>query len=166
MAQKPNELQHETMTVPEVEFERPRIVRQDRIYVEKQNCYIVYDKTKLTVINYNVFGVAVRSSSSWIKVGDEIRDAVFFVEETEIAKLHLRCARAEASGDEYSLAFEIIGEPLNMDHVNGAKLAHQVVTNLKQHVLATEQVPERFRAMVYEIRDWLETLEENANAAG
>ncbi|WP_455202106.1 hypothetical protein, partial [Kaarinaea lacus] len=137
-------------------------LRQERVDSTNSLFSLTINGERVKVVDYSAIGVAILSSR---RLDKEISAVPFNYADIKVVNLDLhekRCDRL-VSG-EYRIAYEISGEPLDFDRLDGIKAAHQLVQQHKKYVEASTELPDRIKARVYEIKDWLEQLKSKINA--
>jgi extracellular factor (EF) 3-hydroxypalmitic acid methyl ester biosynthesis protein len=161
-----NATQHEEFEVSSKaqELKRLKIIRQDRFSNSEEEVYLEILNTKYEVVNYSSFGVAIRTPKDF-KVLLEA-DALFLYHNIEICNLHLKLARIESDIDEetHIIAFEIVGEPIDILSVNAVKIGLRTIKKQNQLLKNDQTVPSEFRHNIYELKDFLEGLKLELNS--
>ncbi len=137
---------------------RLRVIRQDRINVEDMDCHLEFGHTNYKIINITPFGVLTQTNNDFS--GDVI-NANLIVENVDLGTVKLRQARQEADIDGRRLvAFEVLGEPVSVDRVLAIRDSIGLIKGQEQYQSTTKRIPDAFARKVYEIKDWLEELQE------
>jgi extracellular factor (EF) 3-hydroxypalmitic acid methyl ester biosynthesis protein len=153
-------LKHESFEVSSDSSKRLKVVRQDRINVENDRVYIETNKAKYPVINYSTFGTAVRVEKDQ-SISNEF-SGVFVYDDIEIGKYNFRLVRIEPyHADSNNLALEVVGEPISVDTILAVKMAKQAIHHQNKTDLSFATVPNAFKSLVFEMKDFLEILKRN-----
>ncbi len=139
-----------------------RQVRLNRIVVKDGGCVVEIDGKQFSVANYSAFGLAIQVQNPR-DLKDEYRDVPLFLEGTLIDRLALNRVRDEATEGGYTVAFEILGEPLKLAKMMAIDRAHLVIREHATALARDETVPDTFRDLVYRIKDSLEHIESLVN---
>jgi len=114
------------------------------------------------VVDYSVIGIAILSTA---KLDHELVAIPFTYAGTTVMQLDLKQIRCELiSEDEYRIAYEIVGDPIDYERLQGIRAAYRLVDQHRQYVGSSSQLPTHIKARVYEIKDWLEQLMAKTNA--
>lgn len=136
-------------------------LRQERIDSTGVPCNLIIDGEPLKVVDYSAIGVAILSNK---KLNKEMFGIPFHYADINVVNLDLHEKRCDRLGNgEYRIAYEISGEPLDFDRLDGIQAAHALVQQHKQYVQSSTELPDRIKARVYEIKDWLEELKSKIN---
>ncbi|WP_455220546.1 class I SAM-dependent methyltransferase [Kaarinaea lacus] len=137
-------------------------LRQERINSRDVPCYLKIDEHLFNVVDYSAIGVAILSKHVLHR---EMYDIPFIYANTTVMNLDLKRIRCEEMEDgRYHIAYEITGEPIDYDRLQGIRAAHRLVNQHRQYVESSSELPSRIKARVYEIKDWLEQLMAKTNA--
>ncbi|MCI0506688.1 MAG: class I SAM-dependent methyltransferase [Gammaproteobacteria bacterium] len=140
---------------------REKCIRQERINPADVPCHLKIDSELFRIIDYSAIGIAILSGRELIR---EMRSIPFIYANTTVMKLDLRQIRRDLQGNgKYRIAYEITGEPIDYDRLQGIRAAHRLVQQHKQYVESSAELPARIKARVYEIKDWLEQLMAKTN---
>jgi extracellular factor (EF) 3-hydroxypalmitic acid methyl ester biosynthesis protein len=136
--------------------------RQERISPANVPCHLVIDDRSFRVIDYSVIGIAVLSSS---KLEHELSAIPFTYAGTTVMSLDLKQIRCDLLTDgDYRIAYEITGDPIDYERLQGIRAAYRLVEQHRQYVECSSQLPTHIKARIYEIKDWLEQLMSDTNA--
>lgn len=131
-------------------------LRQERIRSTDVPCYLKIDDSLFGVVDYSAIGVAILSRR---ELDREMNTIPFIYANTIVMDLNLKQIRSELQDNgQYRIAYEIVGEPLDYDRLQGIRAAHRLVEQHRQYVESSSELPPRIKARVYEIKDWLEQL--------
>ncbi len=136
---------------------RLKVVRQDRINVEDLDCHIEFGHTNYKIINMSPFGLLALVEN---QINDELIEANLVVEDVELGLVRLRRARREIDfAGRYLIGFEVIGETISIDRVLAIRDSIQLIKDQEGYQSTTKRIPDAFARKVYEIKDWLEELQ-------
>lgn len=164
---------HENFDIKEDALdERIKLLREKRYFSEPESCYLRITEKNYRVTNYSAFGIVIICESE-SELENELYDIPFIYNNVDIAHIDIRKARIESQEDGNTIiAFEILGNPINMDKLDAVNAANKVILRQKDFTESTRNIPPEVKAQVYEIEDWLEHLmaeinqiEENINPA-
>lgn len=141
--------------------ERMKIVRQDRIEPKHGSTWlrIKGGNQELEVLNYSPFGILAHSTSGAKIESADILHGTFRRGNFEAQDVRLSIVRSDGS----TYAFEIMGEPLNIEVVRGIEAAEEVVAQNEELVVARKRLHPQFKHAVIELKDWLGTVAEMTN---
>jgi SAM-dependent methyltransferase len=137
-------------------------LRQERVAPTDVSCRLVIGRHSLRVLDYSATGIAVLSDK---KFDREMSAIPFRYANIDVMKLDLcetRCTPLDSG--KYRIAYEVVGEPIDFDRLEGIRSAYSLVQQHKQYVESSYELPARIKAKVYEIKDWLEQLMSKTNA--
>ncbi|MEK6774039.1 MAG: class I SAM-dependent methyltransferase [Bdellovibrionota bacterium] len=156
---------HENFLVQDEVRIRRKIIRQDRISVPSGKCYIILDQKKYEVVNISTFGLAaIFLSKDFIEMksvleNSEPLELPLIFAETQTQILSLRPVRIEKHPqsifEDKIVAFEVIGETLNVDRIKALEASIEVIELQKGFEKKLVEIPANFRLLVYEMKDWL-----------
>jgi hypothetical protein len=135
------------------------VIRQDRVSVQGSDIFIRHGDEVFHTIDFTSYGLAVFSEK---QLPEEMLDAAFVVENVEIGRRDLKKVRCEAHFHKeragFKTAYVVLGLPLSVER---ALAVHEVHVALAAHeaLFADNSVPEEFRLLAYEIKNWLSQLE-------
>lgn len=137
-------------------------LRQERVNSTDIPCSLTIGGEPLKVVDYSAIGIAILSDR---KLDKEMYRIPFNYADTNVVNLDLHEKRCDLLGSgEYRIAYEISGEPLDFDRLQGVQVAHDLISHHKKDFMALAQLPSSIKARVYEITDWLEQLKTEINA--
>jgi len=136
--------------------------RQERVSPADIPCHLLINGSSFRVVDYSVIGIAILSST---KLEHELIAIPFTYAGTTVMQLDLKQIRCELLNDGvYRIAYEIIGDPIDYERLQGIRAAYRLVDQHRQYVDSSAQLPTHIKARVYEIKDWLEQLMAKTNA--
>ncbi|MBT4762050.1 MAG: methyltransferase domain-containing protein [Bdellovibrionaceae bacterium] len=138
---------------------RLKIIRQDRIPIVIPDIFLEVNGVKKPIINYTPFGVAIKSEED-ISAKEVIRGAIFLIKNIEAAIVDLKLVRHEKHDDFYECAYEVIGIPINKEHINAINIATMLTEEHTKYVEEIVQIPAEVKVQTYQVKDWMERLEE------
>jgi SAM-dependent methyltransferase len=141
---------------------REKCLRQERINPADVPCHLIIEGELFRIVDYSAIGIAILSGRELCR---EMRSVPFTYASTTVVKLDLKQIRCDLQDNgKYRIAYEIIGEPIDYDRLQGIRAAHRLVQQHKQYVESSSELPATIKARVYEIKDWLEQLMTKTNA--
>lgn len=155
------ELPHEALEVKKEHSskERQHVVRQDRFEVKDVDCKVVLGAKQYEVLDYSTFGLAIFVEDSQ-SIQNNYPEVPFIIENIEVARLHICKVRQQDFNTGMKVAFEIIGEPLNIVRITAILSANQIIDEHTGQIEFVNSVPDRVCKKVYEIKDSLEHLQD------
>ncbi len=165
MSDRTSRMPHESF---EVQFDnnkksRPTLIRPERLSVNPDKCWVEINNTKYSVINLSDFGLAIVCSQVPFNE-NEISEGVLVYENVEVDSVRLKFARSESLNEQENLvAFEVEETLIRTDRILGIQAAQNIISHQKQYTDTASGVPQNFRSLVLELKDWLEHLEKNLN---
>lgn len=139
------------------------VIRQDRLSAEYEKIHIQSGDSSWRVMDYSPFGVAVFSKNQ-INV-DEI-SASFVVQNVDLGLLDLKRVRSEETFFEetsgYKTGFVVNGYPISLERTKAVIDTNKVLAEHAE-IFKDQGVPEDFRLITYEIKNWLAQLEGSVN---
>lgn len=141
---------------------RERVVRQNRFDLVGENCFLEISGKKFEVTDCTAFGLAFKSKEVF-QVDQKLTNCQMIYSEKNICELSLRVIRVENVDGFNKVGCEVIGQPIEMERINGIKLASQITS---EHRLETEKnivIPEAFRRIVCEMKVWLLSLKDKVD---
>ena len=139
-----------------------RIVRQNRIDLLGDNCFISINGSSAEVIDCSPFGIAFRLDQK-IDTNMTMRNCDLVYHYKNVGKVSVQVARCEKINDYYKVACEVIGEPIEIEKIIGIKNALAIIEDHKNSFLKYSTLPEEFKAVVSEMKTWLINLKEKVN---
>ena len=140
------------------------VLRQDRITADDESVYLrLEDGNMIEVMDYAPFGLAVFSES---ELPATISNAPFIVQNVDLGTYELIRVRSEAfffrGRQGFKIGFKVVGEPILVER---AQAVCDINSALQSHAseLSAANIPEAFRLVTYETRNWLSSLEEKVN---
>lgn len=95
--------------------ETNRIVRQERIYVEGESCFVESEGERFPVVDIGPFGMACRSEGK-LEKSDVLFDGTLVYHYINIGSFKFKIVRVTPLEDGgYNMGFEIVDNPINMD---------------------------------------------------
>ncbi len=150
---------------------RRKIVRQDRVPVDPNSCFLVFQNLNLEVINISSFGCAVMVNQSDFEVLNRLTElnpvieVDFVYKNIQTQQLSLKRMRTETHSksvtDEMIVGFECTGEPLKLERIKAIEISSEVIQKQVKYVTDAYKIPTGFKMFVYELKDWLEKLKLN-----
>lgn len=157
-----NPKKHEEFDISEIQADRKKVVRQDRLDMEDQNCFIQIGADTFKVANISPFGVAVFSEQS-LKSNSEFHGIPIIFNNIEIANVHMKFVREVQSDKGLLSAFEILGEPVSMSRISAVQDSEGLIGSHKESLKKFDHIPSEFKAKVYEIKESLEELQDQVH---
>jgi len=138
-----------------------RVLRQDRH--KALNCQLILGNDVFEVRDYSAFGIGVHAEHDIHCKGSE--KATLRVERLDILSIEVAKKRATRSDDGTSwvIGFEVLGDPLPVFRIQAAAAASEMLIDQHRSFLAA-RLPPLFVRRVYEMKNYLESLEERTNA--
>ncbi len=140
------------------EAKRIHIIRQDRIEVQNENCFISFGNAQAKVVNISPFGLAVECSSDMST--PEAYDIPLIFNDFELSRLHLKKIRSELDHDgQFLIALEVMGEPIKMERLHAVKQAQLCIERELTSKGKISIIPPELRRLVLELREALEQMQ-------
>lgn len=165
---KQGTFKQESFLVPEEHKVRRKIIRQDRIPVPPGKCFIIIDHQKFEVINISSFGLAaIFLNKDYVAIKPRLESSKliqgsFIFGDILTQTLDLRAVRTEnhpqSVFDEKVVAFEVVSEALNVDRIKALEMGGSIIEQQQKFEQLTVAIPENFRLLVYEMKEWLVNL--------
>ena len=109
------------------------------------------------IVDYSAFGIAIRTDSN--ALFRNIENASFMFGDINAGDLEIRLVRRQIDDEgNHIAAFEILNEPIDFDRLQAIKLGQTITFKQQQYTNNLTDIPDSAKAMVYEIRDWLDHL--------
>jgi extracellular factor (EF) 3-hydroxypalmitic acid methyl ester biosynthesis protein len=137
-------------------------LRQERVTPTDVSCRLVIGRHSLRVLDYSATGIAVLSDRKFDREMSAIPFRYANIDVMELDLCETRCTLLDSG--KYRIAYEVVGEPIDFDRLEGLRSAYRLVQQHKQYVESSYQLPARIKARVYETKDWLEQLMDDTNA--
>lgn len=155
---------NESIRREDIGTERSPVVRQDRYPVTEEPCRIIIGATELDVLDYSHLGIAVRGPSPLYEYGECVNCPVIY-DGHEISRLNLIRVRSDREEDgSHKVAFRIVGEPLNLERIQGIQEANRLLRVVREELVRAEEIPEAFRLKTQDLHDALQLLESRVAA--
>lgn len=164
MVNKKLKLQHENFEANDLEVrQRLKVVRQDRKNVEDLDCYLEIGSTKHKITNISSFGILVRSTT---KFDPSTFEGTLTLNNIELGTLRLKLIRNQQQDNEDAIyaAFEVVGEPISIERIIAIEDSIKIISMNESYQSSTKRIPDTFARKVYEIKDWLESLQSGINS--
>ena len=163
MAHQTNAYVHESFEISSKK-QGGRVVRlrQERVRPTDVSCRLVIDNVPWRVVDYSATGIAILSDR---RFAGEMSAVPFRYANVKVVDLDLRETRCILlDSGKYRIAYEVMGTPIDLDRLEGIRSACQLVRQHKHYVESSYELPDRIKAKIYEIKDWLEQLMNKTNA--
>lgn len=156
---------HDEIEVQAPSSDKPlQVIRQDRYTVEEENCYLTSRLGRLKVLDLSAFGLAVVAPQAPSLNFEEFDCQVVF-ESVQIATVHIKLVRTEPRDNQsHKLAFEVIGEPIQVERIRAVRASNELLEAHDSRFRQLNELPEAARVLIYQLKDWLEELQERVNA--
>ena len=156
---------HDDIEILEFSPKKPlQIIRQDRYYVEDESCEIIINGSPHKVLDFSAFGLAIESTED-LAPGFEVHDCQMIFEGVEVATPHIKLVRSESrDSGHHKLGFEVLGEPIHIERVQAVRQSLQLLKDQDLRFQQLDQLPEQARVLIYQLKDWLEELQDRVNA--
>jgi hypothetical protein len=152
------ELKHQDFIIDNVQ--RSKVVRQDRYYPEQSQHKIKINDNIFSVDNYAAFGLSICSTNLNFEK-NQTYQATYYVNEVEISNIDLSFVRKH---DDQKIAFSILGQPLSVEAIQAVEQSKKILSKLSLLENDFAEVPISFKHSTYELRAWLQILEEHVNS--
>jgi extracellular factor (EF) 3-hydroxypalmitic acid methyl ester biosynthesis protein len=139
------------------------IVRQDRWLVEDLNIFVRSGSTSIQVLDLSAFGLALFSTQ---ELPQELNQVSIEIENIEISQVDLLRVRIEPYHHKdvngFKVAYHVLGNPLSVERMMAVKDTNAL---LAEHaaLFSKYEIPEAFKLVTYEVKNWLSLLEEKVN---
>lgn len=139
---------------------RRLVIRPDRIQLESEKCFLEINKHKYSVVDVSPFGIAIESETPIDEDIKNIVKAKILYDYVEVAQLTLKRVRnLNLTNNKLQYAFEVIGEPLKLDRLVAVRDSFKIINSQENEFDNYSKVPDEFKILVYQMKDWLEKLE-------
>ncbi len=151
--------QHEDIQVNQtIVKNRKKIVRQTRKDVSHLECFFESNQLKLRVLNISAFGLLIKSKEN---LSAQVVEGNLIINNLDLGPVHLKLVRStESSEGHFAIAYEVVGEPISVDCIQSIEDVQQIVNSLDESRAQATQVPDLFARKIYEIKDWLEYIQD------
>jgi hypothetical protein len=157
----PQGTQHEAIRVAQ---KRAMLVRQMRHDMLGRECCVVIQEKRYEIINLSAFGIAIRSPHAFSGIKEYI-GIPLVLGDLQVATIGVRKVREEDHGElGFKIAFEISGDPIPLGRIFAMVSARDLIREHQRCVESHLNIPEAFKAQVYECKDYLENLMAEVNA--
>lgn len=150
-------IKHEMFQIDEVM--RKKIVRQDRIQLPPETCFIQINSELFEIYNISPFGVALVCSNEKLKdfqkFNKDILNAKIIFDNFEIQDLKVRLARTDLNENKSIIGLEVLNEPVKIERVFALLKTKDTVSNVLRYATQLEVAPQDFKNLIYELRDIL-----------
>jgi hypothetical protein len=156
-----NSLRNPNNETPRVN-ERITIVRQDRIAAKPNVAGLILRDSahELEVLNFSSFGILARTRGDKALAPADTLHAIFRFGIFDVQDLKLSVVRVDSAQGLHTYAFEIIGEPLNLDVIQGIDAAGDIEAEGDAIIGMREKLNREFSCAVSELKDWLAGIAE------
>ena len=138
-------------------------LRQHRYTADTDHCHLQVGNNHYPIVDYSAFGIAIHIDS--LLPSEAILRGTFLYEQEKVGSYELKLVRQDTDEQENTVAaFEILNDPINYDRVEAIRLGHSIIARQQQYTLNLTNIPASVKAMVYEIRDWLEHLSDEVSS--
>ncbi|MGE3759793.1 MAG: hypothetical protein AB7H97_18645, partial [Pseudobdellovibrionaceae bacterium] len=138
------------------------IVRQDRIDCDPERYSLQLPDTKIRVVNFSPFGVAVECSND---LKEEYTDVLFLVDNYPISEVSLKKVRNHTSHEGRNIvAFAIVGSSLDVDAALTLKALNESLDKNTETFVQSQTLNEEFRLATLEVKSVLSNLQEAVNS--
>jgi hypothetical protein len=142
---------------------RELVVRQDRLILAGDNAFLTTNVGKFEVVDLSTFGLSIMVTDAEM-FNDEL-EATLSYHDIEVASFIGRKVRSErVSHNSWKVALEIIGNSVDVDSITAIRAAEVISRDHQTTVEKFEKVSPEFRKIVYEMKDWLESLKHTVNS--
>lgn len=154
--------QHEDINIQEsVHQNRIKLVRQTRKDVTHLDCYLELNKKKLKVENLSPFGLLLQSEE---EIKELSLEGVLVINNLELGQVRLRVIRSTGGLEQNNkVACEVLGEPISVECVQSVEDTQTLIQSLEKRQSTAKKIPDLFARKIYEIKDWLEEIQEKIN---
>lgn len=171
MSKNNSPMKQESFMINEPDMERKKFIRQDRIPVPEKKFFLQINHIRLEILNLSCFGISavcvekdLNAITHILKNPSNILDCSLYFEGLEIQKLTIRLVRTESLKysvfNDHSLGFEVTGSPISIECVKALGLADEMIQSSKVNFSEFTMVPNDFKLIVYEMKDFLLHLKE------
>ncbi len=139
------------------------VIRQDRVSAENDNFTFQTSNNIWKVLDYSPFGLAVYTD---IPPTSDIFEGRLVVQNVDLGILELKKIRVDEyfyeSKHGYKVGFSITGNPISMERSRAVIETNKIIA---EHIslFSDNSVPESFRLITYEVRNWLSSLQDKVN---
>lgn len=165
-----NAMKQEFFEINDSSLIRRKVIRQDRLDLEEGKGSIEINSTKFEVLNVTAFGFAAlvkeRDLDWFMNLNDQI-NAEFKFCDTNFQTIHFRPVRKEQHPNsifnDWIVGCELIGEPLEVDRLQAVQATLEMIREQQTYTQKNEEVPPAFKALVFEVKDWLMQLKDRVD---
>jgi len=125
-----------------------RIIRQTRFPTEHLSLKV--DGQTWRIRNYSSFGISLFDK---VNIHSNLLTASCTIDDDQIANVKLKVVRSEPC-----TAFEIVGDPLNTDEIQGIEQGYRIIREHKTTKVKYSSVPNEFKVLVYDLKEFLQNL--------
>lgn len=143
---------------------REKIVRQGRLELAGDDAILKSTLGSNEIYDVTPFGLAIIADSNFENL-NTFEDVEIYYKNILINIVHLRVVRKEPfSSNQFKYACEILGEPVDIEKIKAIKLSNSIIHKHQNFIAQFASLPEEFKRIVYEMKDWLETLKTSVNS--
>jgi len=169
MAHK-NVMKQETFQIETFNTTHKPVVRQSRFNVEPNKCFLQIGRNKMDVTNLSSFGIATLVSSTVagemkkMMSQNEILNGTLSYCGSQVQNVTIKIARIvqipeSVIGDE-TVAFELTNGSVATETIKALEIADQMINVTKERYQKSSQIPDDYKLLVYELKDFLMGLKE------
>jgi SAM-dependent methyltransferase len=161
-------MKQESFLINDESLSRRKIIRQDRMPLQPGRCFLYFDKMKVEVLNISPFGVAcvvkpgevTSLKNIWEKLDKTQIPMVYNDVQTQLLHLHLvrEHVHPQSAFGDLVFGFEVVGDLLHVDRLLALEATHEMLAEQNAIAQVTAMIPNEFKLLVYEMREWLTSL--------
>ena len=154
---------HEDILIQESsQKNRIKLVRQMRKDVTHLGCFLETAERKFKVENVSPFGLLLQSDS---EIKELSLEGTLVINNLELGQVRLRVIRSTGGlENKNKIACEVLGEPISVECVQSVEDSQTLIQSLEKRQSTARKIPDLFARKIYEIKDWLEDIQEKINA--
>lgn len=142
---------------------RDKVVRQGRLELLNDDAVLKTSLGQFEIFDATPFGLAIIGDSRIDNVNSNEEVEIYF-KNILISIIRIKVIRKEAFADgQTKYACEVLGEPVDIEKIKAIKTSNSIIEKHKNFISSYQNLPEEFRRIVYEMKDWLETLKTHVN---
>lgn len=154
------------LSTNEPDVSRKRIIRRDRYPVEPNTTFLKADQISIEVINYSAYGFlgyVPEDQQPYLQSTLQKSDFILSMHGVDIQQIKLGLSSNIQSLHKIpnTFGFEIKDGPLNIDRMRAIIAAEHIIKRMNYHSTTQSEIPNEFKTVVFEIKNWLLTLKQN-----
>lgn len=140
-----------------IEERKERVIRQNRIDLEGEKCFLEIDGQLLQVTDCSTFGLAFKSKEKY-EVGRQTSFCTLTFNGYKIGEISLKVIRVQENNSIFKVGCEIIGQPIDFEKISGIRFGSDLIAKHNEEISKYALVPDDFRRLVSDMKVWLLSL--------